>query len=101
MLTLCLAVALLASPPGRFATLSVAPPTGLRQTANSTFTLDLEKVLKFHAIAPRRTATHFGELVYAGSLALRGARVQWSYALPDGARETSVSWPAAQRCVVQ
>ncbi len=85
--------------PGRFSTLREAygQPT---MTANGAYTLDTERVLKIHAIVPRRAGGNFGERVYGGSMCLHTPGGHFQQDLPDTARVTHVEWPGQWRARV-
>lgn len=85
--------------PGRFSTLRDAG-TKPAMVSNGAYTLDTERVLKVHAIVPRRAGNAFGERVYGGSMSLCTPGAHWQQDLPDAARKTSVAWPSQGRARV-
>lgn len=79
--------------PGRLSTLRPALRGEPCSTANGVYTLDVERVLKIHAIVGRRVGEAYGVRVYAGSLSLRAPSGAWGFELPDAARAVAVQWP--------
>ncbi|MCX7599320.1 MAG: hypothetical protein N2512_10735 [Armatimonadetes bacterium] len=79
--------------PGRLSTLRAALRGEPCWTANGVYTLDVERVLKVHAIVGRRVGDTYGARVYGGSLSLRAPSGAWGFELPDADRAVSVQWP--------
>jgi len=86
--------------PGRLSTLRAALRGEPCWAANGVYTLDVERVLKVHAILGRRLGQAYGVRVYAGSLSLRAPSGAWGFELPDAARSIGVEWPDQWRATV-
>jgi hypothetical protein len=77
--------------PGAFSLLR--PGMTQPRAVNTTYELDVEKVLKVQALVPRRDGESYGVRAYAGSMTLGTPDGSWSYLLPEAGRKTDVAWP--------